>query len=56
MRTKFAKELREEVLEALVSERFRRAIKERKLRPVSEPQLLDLQLTDGAAAALQSGV
>ena len=48
VRSKFAKELRQEVLEALVSERFRTAIVERKLQPVSEPQLLDLQLTDGA--------
>jgi trigger factor len=47
VRSKFAKELRQEVLEALVSERFRTAIEERKLRPVSEPQLLDLQLNDG---------
>jgi trigger factor len=47
VRTKFARELRQEVLEALVSERFRKAITEQKLRPVSEPQLLDLQLTDG---------
>jgi len=48
VRSKFAKELRQEVLEALVSERFRSAIVERKLQPVSEPQLLDLQLTDGS--------
>jgi trigger factor len=47
IRSKFAKELRQEVLEALVSERFRTAITEQKLRPVSEPQLLDLQLNDG---------
>src|SRR6202051_1406611 len=47
IRTKFAKEVRQEVLESLVSERFRRAIDERKLRPVSEPQLLDMQLFDG---------
>jgi trigger factor len=49
VRSKFAKELRQEVLEALVSERFRQAITERNLRPVSEPQLLDLQLNDGEA-------
>ena len=48
IRSKFAKELRQEVLEALVSERFRKEIEERKLRPVSEPQLMDLQLTDGS--------
>jgi trigger factor len=47
VRSKFAKELRQEVMEALVSERFRKAIVERNLRPVSEPQLLDLQLNDG---------
>jgi trigger factor len=49
VRSKFAKELRQEVLDSLVSERFRQAITERKLRPVSEPQLLDLQLNDGEA-------
>jgi trigger factor len=47
IRSKFAKEVRQEVLESLVSERFRRAITEQKLRPVSEPQLLDMQLLDG---------
>jgi trigger factor len=47
VRTKFARELREEVLQALVSERFRQAVEEQKVRPVSEPQMLDLQLTDG---------
>lgn len=47
VRSKFAKELRQEVLEALVSDRFRKAIDEQQLRPISEPQLLDLQLHDG---------
>jgi len=47
VRSKFARELREEVLQALVSARFRKAITEQKLRPISEPQLLDLQLNDG---------
>src|SRR5579862_7766165 len=47
IRSKFAKEVRQEVLESLVSERFRKAIEEQKLRPVSEPQLLDMQLFDG---------
>src|ERR1700722_10924315 len=47
IRSKFAKEVRQEVLESLVSQRFRKAIDERKLRPVSEPQLLDMQLVDG---------
>jgi trigger factor len=47
IRTKFAKEVRQEVLESLVSDRFRKAIDDQKLKPVSEPQLLDLQLFDG---------
>jgi trigger factor len=47
VRSKFAKEVRQEVMEMLVSERFRMAIDDQKLRPVSEPQLLDLQLNDG---------
>ena len=47
IRSKFAKEIRQEVLEGLVSERFRRAINEQNLRPISEPQLLDMQLMDG---------
>ena len=47
IRSKFAKEVRQEVLESLVSERFRKALEEQKLRPVSEPQLLDMQLFDG---------
>ncbi len=47
VRSKFAKEVRQEVLESLVSERFRKAIDEQKLRPISEPQLLDMQLFDG---------
>src|SRR5271154_65797 len=47
VRSKFAKEVRQEVLESLVSTRFRQAIDEQKLRPVSEPQLVDLQLFDG---------
>jgi trigger factor len=47
VRSKFAKEVRQEVLESLVSERFRKAIDDQKLRPISEPQLLDMQLFDG---------
>jgi trigger factor len=47
IRSKFARELRQEVMEALVSKRFQLALEEQKVRPVSEPQLLDLQLADG---------
>jgi trigger factor len=47
IRSKFAKEVRQEVLESLVSERFRKAIDDQKLQPISQPQLLDMQLFDG---------
>lgn len=47
IRSKFSKEVRQEVLESLVSEPFRKAIDDQKLRPVSEPQLLDMQLFEG---------
>ena len=47
IRSRFARELRQEVMEALVSEKFRSEIQARNLRPISEPQLLDLQLVDG---------
>lgn len=46
IRSKFAKEIRQEVLESLVSAPFRKAIDDQQLRPVSEPQLLDMQLAD----------
>ncbi len=47
IRSKFMKEIRQEVLESLVSEPFRKAIDDQKLRPVSEPQLVDMQLFEG---------
>jgi trigger factor len=55
VRSKFAKELRQEVLESLVSERFRKEIRDRNLKPVSEPQLLDLQLEDGQPMKFKAG-
>jgi trigger factor len=48
IKSRFAKEVRQEVLESLVSERFRQALVEQKLRPVSEPQLSELLLAEGA--------
>jgi trigger factor len=48
IKSRFAKEVRQEVLDSLVSERFRQAIVEQKLSPVSQPQLTNLMLADGA--------
>ncbi len=47
VRSKFSKEVRQEVLESLVTERFRQALEEQKLQPISEPQLTNLLLQDG---------
>ena len=47
VRSRFAKEIRQEVLEGLVAERFRGAIDAQQLRPISEPQVTELQLFDG---------
>lgn len=55
VRSKFAKEVRQEVMEMLVSDRFRLAIDEQKLQPVSEPQLIDLQLEDGKPLTFKAG-
>ncbi len=47
VRSKFSKEVRQEVLEGLVTARFRQALDEQKLLPVSEPQVTNLLLQDG---------
>ncbi|HEX4651120.1 MAG TPA: trigger factor [Granulicella sp.] len=47
IKTKFAKEVRQEVLESLVADRFQKAIEEQKLTPASQPQMVDMQLFDG---------
>lgn len=48
IKSRFAKEVRQEVLDSLVSERFREAIVAQNLSPVSQPQLTNLMLADGA--------
>ena len=47
IKNRFAKEVRQEVLDQLVSERFRQTIVEQKINPVSQPQLTNLMLVDG---------
>lgn len=48
IKSRFGKEVRQEVLETLVSERFRKALEEQKIRPVSQPQISELMLAEGA--------
>ncbi len=47
IKSRFARELRQEVLESLVSQKFREALQEQNLQPVSEPQLSELTLAEG---------
>jgi trigger factor len=47
LRSRFAGSLREEVVEAVVPQHFREAIAQQGLRPVSQPQLANLELEEG---------
>jgi trigger factor len=47
IRSRFAKEVRQEVLESLVDTRFRAALGELKAQPVSQPQVTELFLVEG---------
>lgn len=47
VRSRFAKELRQEVLESLVSNKFREQLDAEKMQPVSQPQVSELQLFEG---------
>jgi trigger factor len=48
IKSRFAKEVRQEVLESLVSERFRQVLQSDGLNPVSQPQISELLLAEGA--------
>ncbi len=47
LRNRFAGQIREEVVEAILPQHFRGAIAEKGLRPVSQPQVSNLQLEEG---------
>lgn len=47
VRSRFGKEIRQEVLDELVSSRFQQSLAEGNLRPISQPQLTNLMLVDG---------
>jgi trigger factor len=47
IKNRFGKDVRQEVLDELVSERFREAIVAQGINPVSQPQLTNLFLVDG---------
>ena len=47
IKSRFAKDVRQEVLESLVSDKFREALEAQELRPVSQPQVSELVLFEG---------
>ena len=48
IRSRFARDVRQEVLESLVSDKFRQALEAQSLQPVSQPQVSELMLAEGA--------
>ena len=54
VRSRFAGEVRQEVLEALVNEKFREALEKDHLQPVSQPQVSELQLAEGLPLKFQA--
>jgi trigger factor len=48
IKSRFAKDVRQEVLETLVSAKFRTALESQSLQPVSQPQISELLLAEGA--------
>jgi trigger factor len=48
VRRKFAAEIRKEVIDSLLPERFNKAVGELGLQPVGQPQVLELSVDDGA--------
>ena len=46
VRNRFAKELRQEVMDSLVQERFRSEMESQNLQPISQPQIVELNLMD----------
>src|ERR1700759_5242112 len=47
IRSRFAEGIRQEVVESILPQHFRGAIDQKGLKPVSQPQVTDLQLEDG---------
>jgi len=47
IKSRFAREVRQEVLESLVSDKFRTALEAQSLRPVSQPQVSEMFLVEG---------
>jgi trigger factor len=47
IKSRFAEQIRQDVVEAILPDHFRKAIDEQALKPVSQPQVTDIHLADG---------
>jgi trigger factor len=47
IRGRFAEQIRQDVMEAVLPEHFRNAIAEKQLKPISQPQVTKIELEDG---------
>ncbi len=47
VRSRYAEQIRQEVMEAVLPQHFRTAIAERQLKPISQPQVMGIELEDG---------
>ena len=47
IRGRFAEQIRQDVMEAVLPEHFRTAIAEQQLKPISQPQVTDIDLEEG---------
>ena len=47
IRSRFAEQIRQEVMEAVLPDHFRTAIDARQLKPISQPQVTNIELEDG---------
>jgi trigger factor len=47
IRSRFAEQIRQDVMEAVLPEHFRTAIAERQLKPISQPQITKIDLEEG---------
>jgi trigger factor len=47
IRTRFAEQIRQDVVEEILPNHFRAAIEQQDLKPVSQPQVTDIQLAEG---------
>ena len=56
IRRRYAAEIRKEVIDSLLPERFNQGVRDLGVKPVGQPQVTELTVEDGAAAAREGGL